>query len=219
MLSLGLGVALLVALLAVDAVVWRLIRRPLAAFLLTIPFVFSAAITAALGSVAVPLLGQLKARQITRAEGPASHAVKAGTPTMGGIYFVPTGVLVAWAASGAPPEVVGAAAATLLFMALGALDDGLMLLRKHNYGLPGRIKFLIQVTTLVPTPLSFSSAVCAVAVLCAGKGAAMLCIAEDPCPLLEQLPCQVAALPRSTSLPMHYVPQTPVLPILWACLQ
>lgn len=40
--------------------------------------------TIVLGTIAIPLLKKLKARQSVREEGPKSHRSKNGTPTMGG---------------------------------------------------------------------------------------------------------------------------------------
>ncbi|GJP81607.1 hypothetical protein CLOP_g15865 [Closterium sp. NIES-67] len=148
-----LFVALLATLLLVDSYIWRLIRRPLAAFFLTIPFLVAAATSAYAGAIAIPFLGSLKAQQVLRVEGPATHAVKAGTPTMGGLFFVPLGVIVARVATGNPPELAGVAGATLALMGVGAVDDGLSLAKKHNYGLPGIAKLGLQVA--VGTALSY----------------------------------------------------------------
>ena len=50
--------------------------------------------TIILGMVSIPLLKKYKARQAIREEGPKSHRVKAGTPTMGGLFLVLSGVIV-----------------------------------------------------------------------------------------------------------------------------
>ena len=50
----------------------------------------SAALTVILGFFAIPLLKKLKARQSIREEGPKSHRVKNGTPTMGGLFMLLT---------------------------------------------------------------------------------------------------------------------------------
>ena len=42
--------------------------------------------TIVLGTIAIPLLKKLKARQSVREEGPKSHRSKNGTPTMGDFH-------------------------------------------------------------------------------------------------------------------------------------
>ncbi|CAI7882613.1 unnamed protein product, partial [Closterium sp. NIES-53] len=143
-ISVLLFVALLSTLLLVDSFIWRLIRRPLAAFFLTIPFLAAAATSAYAGAIAIPFLRSLKAQQVVREEGPATHVTKAGTPTMGGLFFVPLGVLVARVATGSPPELAGVTAATVAMLLVGAVDDGLSLAKRHNYGLTPMAKLGLQ---------------------------------------------------------------------------
>lgn len=50
---------------------------------------FTALVTALIGMAVVPMLVNLKASQVIQSDGPQSHLKKAGTPTMGGIFFVP----------------------------------------------------------------------------------------------------------------------------------
>lgn len=109
-------------------------------------FLVSAAITALLGCMCIPFLRKLKAYQIFRKEGPSAHFSKVGTPTMGGLIFIPVGVTIAAVATHfASQQLNGLIAATLLFGTIGLLDDMLGLIRKHNYGLPGLCKFCLQV--------------------------------------------------------------------------
>ncbi|KAL3702427.1 hypothetical protein R1sor_020449 [Riccia sorocarpa] len=132
------------SLLLVDCYLQRITPGPL--WFLTKPFLVSAAISAICGYVCVPLLRKIKAAQIIRKEGPATHLVKSGTPSMGGLFFIPVGLTVAAIFTGtANVEVRGAIALTLVYGGIGLLDDTLSLVRKHNYGLPGRIKFVLQV--------------------------------------------------------------------------
>jgi phospho-N-acetylmuramoyl-pentapeptide-transferase len=56
---------------------------------LFLPFIVSALIAGALGFWVIPMLQRLKAGQVIREDGPQAHLKKAGTPTMGGIFFVP----------------------------------------------------------------------------------------------------------------------------------
>jgi phospho-N-acetylmuramoyl-pentapeptide-transferase len=94
------------------------------------------------------LIRWLRGRQIGQAireEGPKGHQAKAGTPTMGGVLInlaivVPTLLFAdltnrtVWVALGA----------TLLAMAIGIGDDWRKVSRKHNRGLSGRQKLVLQ---------------------------------------------------------------------------
>ena len=87
--------------------------------------------------------------QIIRDDGPSSHHIKRGTPTMGGIIFIVAavlGYLVAHLVTGNPVTV-----SALLVMGLvvslgfiGFLDDWLKVSRQNSRGLPGRFKLLGQ---------------------------------------------------------------------------
>lgn len=145
LMTAGLLFLIIIILLFVD---WRIIRVPLASFSLTFPFLAAAIITGFLGSFCVPLLRKLKFEQIFRKEGPTSHSTKIGTPTMGGLYFVPVGLIIARLITRcSSPEVSGPISVTLAFAAIGLLDDSLTFLRNHNYGLPGWIKLALQVAS------------------------------------------------------------------------
>ncbi|KAG9448004.1 hypothetical protein H6P81_014132 [Aristolochia fimbriata] len=144
-LNMGLITFLTVIVLLVDWCAWRIVRLPLPPFYMTQPFFTSAVLAAISGYVFVPLLESFKFHQVIRKEGPTSHYTKAGTPTMGGLFFIPIGIAVAITLARSPSvEVYGAASATLSFTAIGLLDDLLSLMKKHNYGLPGWIKLSLQ---------------------------------------------------------------------------
>lgn len=150
---------LVVVLLYVDWCAWRIVRLPLAPFHLTFPFVISAILASCAGYVCVPLLYTLKIRQIIRKEGPVRHSLKKRTPTMGGLFFVPIGVIVARFTAGfSSVEVSGAATATLAFAAIGLLDDIICLIKNHNSGLSGWIKIILEVNFLLI--FSFSNIMC-----------------------------------------------------------
>lgn len=83
--------------------------------------------------------------QVVRAEGPATHKVKAGTPTMGGALIllavlVPT---VLWA-DVKNIFVIATAAVTAGFGVIGYLDDRLKIEAKNSRGLSGKYKLLGQ---------------------------------------------------------------------------
>ena len=118
-----------------------------AAFLLTLLF----------GRIALPILRAKKAGQPIN-EYVDAHKTKVGTPTMGGISFVPAflavmagfliylGVKTDW--SGAYRETLGLALICLYALGnavIGFVDDYYKLLRRHNEGLTENQKFLLQV--------------------------------------------------------------------------
>jgi len=87
--------------------------------------------------------------QIIRDDGPSSHHIKHGTPTMGGIIFIFAaifGYLAAHLLTG-NPVTVSALLVLGLVVALGFigfLDDWLKVSRQNSRGLPGRYKLLGQ---------------------------------------------------------------------------
>jgi phospho-N-acetylmuramoyl-pentapeptide-transferase len=87
--------------------------------------------------------------QIIREDGPSSHHIKHGTPTMGGIIFILAailGYLFAHVITG-NPVTASALLVIGLVVALGFvgfLDDWLKVTRQNSRGLPGRYKLLGQ---------------------------------------------------------------------------
>ncbi len=79
-------------------------------------FIVAFGVAAIVGQLLIPLLRRLKAGQSIRADGPAWHMSKQGTPTMGGLMFIaaiPVTLLIfgwkaiAWALSqGRPGDVI-----------------------------------------------------------------------------------------------------------------
>ncbi|KAK6917196.1 Phospho-N-acetylmuramoyl-pentapeptide transferase, conserved site, partial [Dillenia turbinata] len=144
--NVGLIAFLTVLLLLVDLCAWRIVRLPLEPFYLMRPFFISAALASCAGYICVPLLNVFKMHQVLRKTGPTKHSSKKGTPTMGGLFFIPVGITVARTIVGySSIEVSGAAAVTLGFAAIGLLDDVLSLVKNHNHGLSGWIKILLEV--------------------------------------------------------------------------
>ena len=83
--------------------------------------------------------------QVIRASGPASHAVKAGTPTMGGALILLSMLLptILWADL-KNPFVLATTAVTAGYGVIGYLDDYLKIKRRNSGGLPGRYKLAGQ---------------------------------------------------------------------------
>jgi phospho-N-acetylmuramoyl-pentapeptide-transferase len=99
---------------------------------LLLPLGVTALLSGLLGYGVVPLLRQLKAGQVIQEDGPQSHLKKAGTPTMGGIFFVPVAIAVAFLWTGFNLDVVAVGLVTLAYMGIGWVDDGQILLHQSN---------------------------------------------------------------------------------------
>lgn len=108
-----------------------------------LPMVTGSVGVVVLGYVILPILKQLKIGQIIREDGPQSHLSKTGTPTMGGVFIVPVGVILAAIWTGFQPEVLAAGLLTLAFGAVGWLDDWQILVQKSNKGIAPRTKLLL----------------------------------------------------------------------------
>jgi len=90
---------------------------------------------ALIGLPGVPLLARLRFGQTVRSDGPATHLAKAGTPTMGGLLFLPVIAVVTAYLAGAGPVVGLALALTLGHGLLGLADDFLKVaLRRRAEG-------------------------------------------------------------------------------------
>jgi len=102
------------------------------------------------GGRIINFLRKLKVGQSVREDGPATHLVKTGTPTMGGIFII-LSVFVAillwgdlnnrvvWITTGA----------FLAFGAIGFFDDYLKVTRNNPLGLPGWGKLLAQFSVAI----------------------------------------------------------------------
>ena len=112
---------------------------------LLLPLGVSAVISGAIGYWVVPILRRLKAGQVIQEDGPQSHLKKAGTPTMGGIFFMPVAIIVALIWSGFNANVVAVSLVTLAYFGIGWLDDWCILQQQSNKGLTPRQKLVLQI--------------------------------------------------------------------------
>ncbi|KKE78061.1 phospho-N-acetylmuramoyl-pentapeptide-transferase [Oceanobacillus caeni] len=108
-------------------------------------------ITVLLSPIFIPLLRRLKFGQSIREEGPKSHMVKTGTPTMGGVMIVLgiviTSIIMVYKVLG---NHVGYEFWLLIFVllgygVLGFLDDFIKVAMKRNLGLTSKQKMLGQI--------------------------------------------------------------------------
>lgn len=95
----------------------------------------------------IPFLHKIKFGQSIRKEGPQSHMMKTGTPTMGGIVFVVVPIIVmlmldfhAFSSS----KLLLIVFAYLGYAFIGFLDDFLIVVKKNNDGLKPSMKFFLQ---------------------------------------------------------------------------
>lgn len=112
---------------------------------LLIPLAVTAVATGGLGYSVVPLLRRLKAGQFIQEDGPEAHLKKAGTPTMGGIFFIPVAVAIAILITGFAPKVLAVSAVTLAYMGIGWIDDWQILRQRSNKGLTPQMKLWLQI--------------------------------------------------------------------------
>jgi phospho-N-acetylmuramoyl-pentapeptide-transferase len=148
----GIALASFLALfLSIAALIfdWLGNRTPWHTSSLTFPLLLCAVGVAILGNWVVPMLQALKTGQIIREDGPQAHLKKAGTPTMGGIFFIPVAVLVACIASNFAQDVVAVSALTLSYGLIGWIDDWQILRRKSNKGISPKMKLALQISFAV----------------------------------------------------------------------
>ncbi len=138
MLGTGLGFAAIV----MDGMAGRLGTEGFSS--LTVPFWLCASVTTLLGYWVVPWLRRLKAGQVIRSNGPQAHLKKAGTPTMGGVFFIPAAVICATLLSGFNSNVLVLSSVTLCYGAIGCYDDWKIINRRAIKGLSPRKKLAWQ---------------------------------------------------------------------------
>jgi phospho-N-acetylmuramoyl-pentapeptide-transferase len=109
---------------------------------LLIPLIF--------GGRAIQMLRDWNVGQQIREEGPKEHQVKRGTPTMGGVLIVGSVVIstLLWARLSSL-YVWTVLIATLLFAAIGFMDDYAKMAKQRSLGLTGKQKLLAQLLIAV----------------------------------------------------------------------
>ena len=121
---------------------------------LILAFAIGIVISALTGMFLVPFLRRIKAGQSIKEIGPTWHMSKQGTPTMGGLMFI-LATTVAVLALGWSLTRQGqwghvfVLLFSLIYGAIGFLDDFEKLRHKQNLGLTARQKFLLQLAVAV----------------------------------------------------------------------
>lgn len=100
-----------------------------------IAYFISFLISLAAGKILIPLLKKLKFGQIEREDGPESHKIKQGTPTMGGIIFLLPVLLLGIIYSFLDIRILPLVLVTMGFAFVGFLDDFLKISKRNNKGL------------------------------------------------------------------------------------
>ena len=118
----------------------------------------SFALSAFFGKIGIPELHKLHFGQTIREEGPRWHEKKQGTPTMGGLLFIPAALIAFLAALlaaaltnrnlfGVPYDTVRLLAGAGLALGCGLIgfaDDYIKVVKKRNLGLTAMQKLLLQ---------------------------------------------------------------------------
>lgn len=113
---------------------------------IAIGLVSSFVISIILGPIVIPMLTKLKFGQNIRKEGPQSHLRKAGTPTIGGLIFIISTLIVIMVMRFSPTDEAMIALYSLIaFGFIGFLDDLLKILKKDNEGLKAWQKMLLLI--------------------------------------------------------------------------
>lgn len=101
-------------------------------------------ITATLGILLIPTLARLKFGQTVRSDGPKRHLRKMGTPTMGGIIFIPAITLATLLFSGIHMDILTVIFFMIGFGLIGIADDFIKICKKRSLGLRANQKLLFQ---------------------------------------------------------------------------
>ncbi|MEI7884798.1 MAG: phospho-N-acetylmuramoyl-pentapeptide-transferase [Clostridia bacterium] len=105
----------------------------------------------------IPILFKLKVGQQVRSDGPETHLIKAGTPTMGGIAFLFSAIIgVITYSIIVKPNIWLVITFLLIFLgygAIGFLDDYMKVVKKNTKGLSAKYKFSLQIGLAIITAI------------------------------------------------------------------
>jgi len=114
---------------------------------LTSPFIITTLISSVITFLGIPKLKKIKIKQIIREEGPKNHFFKQGTPTMGGIFFIPIGIIISnilYFNKDNYKIILTLSFLVIFFMFIGFIDDLLSLKKQFNTGLTSNQKLILQ---------------------------------------------------------------------------
>ena len=113
-------------------------------FLVFLAIVFDIAVTMVLMPAWIKFLKSSHIGQQVRADGPESHLVKQGTPTMGGVIMLVAVILTALVVGHPTPETFALLIATVLTGCLGLIDDAEKVVKERSLGLTPKAKLVGQ---------------------------------------------------------------------------
>ncbi len=114
---------------------------------LSIPFIITTLVSLILTFKSIDKLKKIKIKQIIRKEGPKNHFLKKGTPTMGGIFFVPLLIIInniLYFNKEDYKIVLALSFLIICSMFVGFIDDFLSLKKQINTGLKSNQKIILQ---------------------------------------------------------------------------
>ncbi len=114
-----------------------------------VAFVVGTIISLIVGKFIIPILRNIKAGQSIRKEGPTSHLVKSGTPTMGGFIFLFSLIITNVLFRNFQMTTAILFISTLAFGAVGFIDDYIKVIKKRNLGLRAKQKLILQIVVAV----------------------------------------------------------------------
>lgn len=113
-------------------------------FLVFLAVVIAAALTMAIMPLWIRSLRSSHIGQQVRADGPQSHLVKQGTPTMGGVIMLIAVAITIVLLAGPSPETFLLSGATLIAGLLGLIDDASKVIHERSLGLTPKAKLVGQ---------------------------------------------------------------------------
>lgn len=113
-------------------------------FLVFLAIVVAIAVTMVLMPAWIKFLKSSHIGQQVRADGPESHLVKQGTPTMGGVIMLVSVILAALVVGHPTPETFALLIATVLTGCLGLIDDAEKVVKERSLGLTPKAKLVGQ---------------------------------------------------------------------------
>ena len=106
--------------------------------------VVAIAVTMVLMHAWIKFLKSIHIGKQERADGPESHLVKQGTPTMGGVIMLVSVILTALVVGHPTPETFALLIATVLTGCLGLIDDAEKVVKERSLGLTPKAKLVGQ---------------------------------------------------------------------------